>query len=205
MIAQMNIASAVVLVTPPEAPNDLVITVDALKSNCGFASSETDYDETFRDLILQSTDYVEEAARTFLRPVTVDEEFEVFPYGSIPIRLSRDPVRSLTSLTYVDSDGVEQTMDTSGYRGWLAHNPPLVYVAASQSWPITQYGYFPAVTVRYEAGPVAVSGAKYGLIAAVKLIATATWNNRDGREREGPLVIPPAAHSLILATAKRGL
>lgn len=198
-------ASAVVIVTPPEAPDDLVVTVDALKRNCGFATSETDLDDVFRDLILDATDYVEEAARTFLRPVTVDEQFESFPCGGNVFRLSRAPVRSLTGMTYYDVDGAIQTFDGASYAGWLDHNPPVVSLLGTAAWPATQYGRMPAVTIRYEAGPETVAGAKRGLYRAVMLIATATYQNQDGRERSGPLVIPDAATAMILATAQRGL
>lgn len=206
MPAVTQIASAVVIVTPPEAPDDLVMTVDALKRNCGFATSDTDFDDVFRDLILDATDYVEEAARTFMRPVTVDEQFEYCPAGTGAFRLSRCPVRAITSVTYVDTEGDTQTLASTAYSAWLAHNPPLVG-AVTNAWPSTKPGIMPAATIRYTAGPETVDAATIsrGLYRAVMLIATATYQNGDGRERSGPLVIPDAATAMILATAKRGL
>lgn len=207
MPAVQNIPSSVSIVTPPTAPDDLPITIDALKLNCGFGESDTALDSVFRSLILESTDYVEEASRCYLRPVVVDEFFEFIPSNSLAFRLSRYPVRSITSIKYYDLDGVLQTMSTDDYNGWLSYNPPLVCRKGQTVWPSTQYGTIPAVTIRYAAGPVNVDEGnnKFGLIAAVKLIATATYQNGDGRERSGPLVIPEAAKSLIMATAMRGL
>jgi hypothetical protein len=64
-----------------------------------------------------------------------------------------------------------------------------------------------AAVVARAAGPATVDEGNnpFGLIAAIKIIAQATYQNGDGRERSGTLVIPEAAKSLILATAMRGL
>lgn len=200
-----RVRSSIVVVTPPAAPDDLVITVDALKKNCGFASTDTDFDDVFRRLILEATDYVENAARCYLRPFVIDEQFEYFPYGTNPIRLSREPVRSITSVSYKDETGVTQTMDAADYQTWLSHNPPLVSPTGGECWPDTDQNALQAMTVRYAAGPVSVS-ADYRptLVNAVMLIATATWNNADGKERHGPLVTPPRALDLIQAGAIKG-
>lgn len=207
-MAQFNIIpSSVAIVTKPSPPDDLVITVDELKLNCGFSSLDTDLDLIFRNLILESTNYVEEAARCFLRPVTVNESFERFPEGFKQIRLSRYPVRSIVSFSYVDYAGVTQTLVAgTDYSTWLDYNPPLVCRLGTNRWPYTKPGYIPALTIQYQAGPATViSDPQYGLNRAIKLIATATYQNEDGRERKGPLIIPPAAMSMILATGKRGL
>lgn len=195
-----------VVVTEPTPPDDMVITVDELKLNCGFSTFDTDFDSLFRSLVLEATQYVEDAARQFLRPVVVEESFERFPGGNKHIRLSRGPVRSVVSLTHVDSNGVTQTLVQGiDYGTWLNYNPPMITRIGMTRWPVVKAGYTPALTVTYNAGPATVTTKpNFGMIAAIKMIATATYQNQDGRERRGPLIIPPAAMSMIHATAPRG-
>ena len=90
-------------------PNDLCITVGELKSNVSFVDT-TELDFNIRNLLLAAQDYVENAANTFLTPVTVTETWQGFPGNLAPFELSAEPVRSLTSLTYMDINGVSQTM-----------------------------------------------------------------------------------------------
>lgn len=201
----LSTPSAIRIVESPTAPNDLCFTIDVLKRNCGYPASETDFDDLFRDLILASQDYVEEAARTFLRPVTVAEEFACFPRDGWPIRLGREPVREILSVGYRDADDADALMMSADFTPWLAHNPPLVRAVLNNAWPTTRDGYMPALTVTYKAGPETVAAqTRHTLVNAVKLIASANWQNQDGRERSGPLVIPEAATSLILAGGRRG-
>lgn len=197
--------SAIRIVESPTAPNDLCFSIDVLKRNCGFATAETDFDDLFRDLILMAQDHVEDAARTFLRPVVVAEEFAGFPSTNVELRLGREPVREVISVVYRNADDEDATMNVADYHAWVSHNPPLVRSRGGAAWPSTLYGYLPAVTVTYAAGPETVAtNTRHALVNAVKLIATATWQNQDGREKSGGLVIPDAVHSLLMAGARRG-
>lgn len=197
--------SAIRLVESPTAPNDLCVTVEVAKRNSGYATSDTDFDDLFRDLILMAQDYVEEAARTYLRPVTVAEEFARFPCDGGAFRLGREPVRDVLSVVFRNEDDEDETMATADYQAWVSHNPPLVRMKNENLWPTPLTGALPAVTVTYTAGPETVAtNTRHALLQAVRLIVATTWQNQDGREKSGGLVIPDAVHSLIMAGAKRG-
>lgn len=201
----LSLPSAIRLVESPTAPNDLSVTVEVAKRNSGYATSDTDFDDLFRDLILSAQDYVEEAARTYLRPVTVAEEFARFPPDGGAFRLGREPVRDVLSVVFRNVDDEDETMATADYQAWASHNPPLVVTKGLAVWPSSLPGALPAVTVTYTAGPETVAAnTRHTLIQAVRLIVSATWQNQDGREKSGGLVIPDAVHSLIMAGAKRG-
>lgn len=68
------------------------------------------------------------------------------------IALPRVPLIAVTSITYVDTNGVTQTWDASLYTADLAKGR--IYLAYNQSWPSTRYQPN-AVTVRFVAGMAA--------------------------------------------------
>jgi uncharacterized phiE125 gp8 family phage protein len=73
--------------------------------------------------------------------------------AALPIILPRPPVRSVTSIKYIDENGVEQTLSASKYvldnRDEL--KPAIVTLAYDETWPSTRY--IPnAVRVTYVAG-----------------------------------------------------
>lgn len=80
--------------------------------------------------------------------VTLDE----FPYHRDAIRLAYPPAQSVTSITYVDSGGVAQTLDPARYRfvrrgAWQSEIAP----AYGATWPATR-AVPQAVTVTWRAG-----------------------------------------------------
>jgi uncharacterized phiE125 gp8 family phage protein len=81
---------------------------------------------------------------------TFDQFFDGF-YGT-RIVLSRVPLISVTSITYVDTDGVTQTLSTSYYTPDTVKGK--IDLAYGQTWPSTRCQPN-AVTVRFVAGMVA--------------------------------------------------
>lgn len=67
------------------------------------------------------------------------------------IRLLWPPVVSVTSITYVDSDGATQTLDAANYSVDSHSEPGWVLPAYGLDWPAT-YDTANAVTVNYTAG-----------------------------------------------------
>lgn len=69
--------------------------------------------------------------------------------GELLIR--KPPLQSVTSVKYIDTDGVEQTLDTSVYDVDTASEPGRITLAYNQSWP-TIRDVVDAVKIRYVAG-----------------------------------------------------
>lgn len=86
------------------------------------------------------------------------------------IRLPLAPVQSITSVTYLDTAGVLQTLAASKYRTDLVTEPARITEEFGMVWPST-YGVVNAVTIRFVAGygaPGAVPEAiKLGLKALI--------------------------------------
>ena len=108
-------------------------------------------------------------ARSFITQ-TLELALDRFPSE---IELPKGPVQSITSIKYLDSDGVEQTLDSANYMLDDYSERPWALLTAGNSWPDT-YDTPLAVKVRYVAG--------FGLAADVPediknaiLIAVGHW------------------------------
>jgi uncharacterized phiE125 gp8 family phage protein len=99
-------------------------------------------DYTGRSLVTQT---IELAINGF--PATCPGRW--FDDGSLP--LPRAPIRSIESVTYVDADGVTQTVDTANYLLDGFAEPAALYAAYGVAWPVAQTSRG-AVRVRYVAG-----------------------------------------------------
>ena len=65
------------------------------------------------------------------------------------------PLIAVASITYVDGDGVTQTLDTSVYDVDAVHEPGRIIIGYNQTWP-TCRGHHHDVTITYYAGHAAV-------------------------------------------------
>lgn len=72
----------------------------------------------------------------------------IFPYP---------PTQSITSIKYLDADGVQQTLDPSVYEFDAASFPPRAKPVYGQLWPATRVATFNSVAVRFVAGYTSVN------------------------------------------------
>lgn len=98
-----------------------------------------------------------------------------------PLKLSKPPVASITSVTYTDTAGAEQTLATSVYELGEQDGIGVVRRKYNQTWPTTR-AHPDVVKVRFVAG-VAVASVATGIQHAIKLLAAHLFENRE------PLVI----------------
>lgn len=98
------------------------------------------------------------------------------------IKLGRPPLQSVTSIKYIDENGVQQTLDSSLYTVDKDSEPGWVFPAPGQSWPATKT-IQNAVRVRYVAG----YGDAAAVPAAIKLWIHAHLAN-SYRNREAVVV-----------------
>lgn len=188
-------------ITRPAAPLDLCVSVAEVKTNAG-AIEDASEDALIAMMIRAAQSYVETKAETILNPSTVLERLGRFPCGAI--RLSREPVRSITSVAYTDVNGAEQTIASDKRQEWLSHNPPLICPIGTETWPETQDGALGPVKVTYLAGPVNAADARNEFKLAVVMIATATYEHRDAFLRNGELKVPDMVRQLVDSGARRG-
>lgn len=109
------------------------------------------------------------------------------------IRLPRPPLQSVSSITYIDSNGASQTLAASLYAVDAYAEPGRVVPAYGETWPSlrTQAGV-PVVTVTYIAGWTNRGLVPEGIRQAIKLLTGELWENRESVIMETfiPKVLP---------------
>lgn len=114
-----------------------------------------------------------------------------FPPWSI--KLPDGPVTGITSISYVDTDGVTQTVDSH------TRSKDVITPAYDEVWPDTR-AQIGAVTITYTAGMMTGSPstlANADIIAAIKLVLTDLWDNRAAQIVGVSFSVNPAVDRLL--------
>lgn len=106
---------------------------------------------------------------------TLEMHLGGFPPEDV-IRLPQPPLVSVTSVTYLDTDGDEQTLSASKYAVHIDRGPGYIRLKPDQAWPGTQSGVDDAVRVRFVAGYASVPA---GLRHAILLHVGHLYLNRE--------------------------
>ncbi len=162
------------VVTPPALEP---VSLAEAKLQCRLDDDLTMDDQLISTLISAARGYCEnETNRAFVN-TTFDLKMDGF--WDCEIRLPRAPASSVTSVTYLDTDGVSQTWSASEYSVDINAEPGRITRAYGFSWPSTRC-IENAVTVRYVAGyGAAASSVPEDIKAAMKLIIGHLYANRE--------------------------
>lgn len=96
---------------------------------------------------------IEQATNRQLVTATIELSLDCFPSGTSPILVPKAPLRSINSITYIDSAGDSQTLDPSMYTVDTSDEPGRVFPAFGTVWPATQSRNLGVmVTVNFDAG-----------------------------------------------------
>lgn len=123
----------------------------------GAPSTNTTDDPLIARLITSARLLAEQELQRALITQTLDAVLDEFPRNA-PYEIKLPPLSSVTSITYVDTDGATQTLDASQYVVDANSKPARIASAYGESWPSTRTQNN-AVTVRFVAG--------YGAAASV--------------------------------------
>lgn len=187
------------------APEKDPVTVEDLKKHSIIEFS--DDDDYLGVLIGVATEIVErESGLLFVEQRWV-ESCDGFPVAEI--ELSKAPVRSITSIKYIDSDGSETTMSNDLYQNNLDAKPALLLPAYGEGWPSTrsQYG---AVKIEYSCGFSALDEAEFSSVPkiakqAIRMMAYHLYDNREVVSPVALKEIPCGVAHLIRLIAVVGL
>lgn len=94
------------------------------------------------------------------------------------LELPMPPVQSVTSVKYIDPNGVQQTLDPSVYIVDLASEPARLYLAPGQVWPAYR-NQRNAITVRCVCGYADAGSVPATLQLAVKSVVANFYENRE--------------------------
>jgi uncharacterized phiE125 gp8 family phage protein len=126
----------------------LTATEVALHLHTGTATEE---DELVRRLLTAARRYCEAVdGRTYLATTYVLRT-DAFPSGDPTISLPRPPLRTVSSVRYIDPTGATATLAAAGYTVDTASTPGRLVPALGTTWPST-YAVPNAVMITYVAG-----------------------------------------------------
>jgi uncharacterized phiE125 gp8 family phage protein len=168
----------VVTVAPASEP----LTLAEAKLQCRVDGS--DEDGLLSDLISAARSHVEKYCGIGLGSQTAVLRCSSFcDFIDMPIA----PVSAITSITYLDSSGIEQTLSTDVYEGVLIGLEPHIRLKINQSWPSIRSAT-DAIRVTVTAG---YATHEKDILAALKLMVSAWYDSRS----VGPM--PEGAANLL--------
>ncbi len=132
--------------TAPPAKEPL--TLAQAKTHLRVELDETDED----DLINADIAAARASAETFMRRQLITATWELY-LDAFPteIQIPRPPLQGVNSIKYIDTDGAEQTLDSSVYTVDTKSMVGRVVLAYGESWPSTRV-QIQSVIVNYDAG-----------------------------------------------------
>ena len=155
---------------PEEEPIDL----DAAKKH--LRVEHEDEDLLITSLITAARETAEiTTGRAFL---TQEWELTLDAFPAAGFDLPRPPLQSVTSVKYLDVNGVEQTLATAKYLVDTRSEPGRVTPAYGEIWPSTR-NVINAVTVKFKAGYGAVPEVPESLKSAIKLLLSHFYEIRE--------------------------
>jgi uncharacterized phiE125 gp8 family phage protein len=142
----------------------------------GCPSTNTTADPLLNSFIKTARLAAENITRRALITQTLELVLDAFPPAGIFLPLP--PLQSVTSVKYIDEDGVEQTLSTDLYDVDTDSEPGKVVLESGESWPTT-YDQVNAVRVRYVAGYGAASAVPEDVKTWMKLRVGTMYENRE--------------------------
>lgn len=119
------------------APTAEPVTLAEAKEQCGILSGETHFDTQLTRLIKAARKHAEEYCNARFAEQTIMSECDSFADFA---RLPEGPLKSVTSITYVDPAGDEQTIDASVYDAHKDGLEPSIALKYGQVWPRIRFG-----------------------------------------------------------------
>lgn len=144
-----------VLTQPAEEP----VSVDEAKVHLRIDAE--DEDNLLAGYLVAARQMCELVSRRAFITQTLQLSLETWP-GCGYVTLPRPPFQSVTSCSYIDSNGNSHVLSSNDYIADTASEPGRVLLGYGKSWPSATLRPGPAITITYVAG--------YGLRAAVPAI-----------------------------------
>jgi len=172
-IAEHDKSMSLKLITPAAA---LAVTLAEAKAHV--RQDQADDDALITAMITAATELAEQymGARSIM-PQTWELSEEGFPDE---FHLGRVPVASVTSIKYLDSLGVEQTLHSSAYvlDNYNDSSTAEIEPAYGTCWPIARYADN-SVKVRFVSGYANAAAVPESIKSWIKLMVGAMYANRD--------------------------
>lgn len=163
------------IVTQPQSEP---VTLAEAKAN--LSVDFTDDDSMIEDLIVAAREDAELFTRRGFITQTWDLFLECFPSNDFrdEIEIPISPLQSITSVKYLDNDGVQQTMSASDYIVDTSSEPARIRPAYNTSWPSTR-DQMNAIEVRFVAGYGDATDVPKAIKAAINMHVAGLYEHRE--------------------------
>lgn len=118
--------------------------------------------------------YVESTTGLALNTQTWEMTLHDWPYGSNPIVLPKQPVQSITTITYADQANQTQTLASLVYEIDVTRTPAFITLTENSDWPDI-YDKQAAITIRFVAGYGATAASVPEPIRQAMLLLVGHW------------------------------
>lgn len=170
------------------APTTFPVTNLEAKAHCRV--EDTSEDALIDGLIAAATDYVEQYTGKALMAQTWRATFDEF---SDSILLPKNPVQSVTSVTYYDTLGVLQTLSSDNYTVDLESDPAWIVINADATWPDLADGVN-MVRIDFVAGYATVPAS---IKHAILLLVGQWFEHRSAVADKAVSAVPNAVEALL--------
>jgi len=148
------------------------------KSYCQIAQSITAHDQDLVRSIRAARQFIEATTHRSIITQTRELTIDRFPHGRNYILLPFTPLKSITSIFYIDTEGVSTEWASDKFDVSTSRQPGEVRRAWDENWP-TVRPVVDAVTITYVAGYGATSDVPHNLRAAMLLLIEHWFVNRS--------------------------
>lgn len=163
----MRETGRVLITAPTELPVSRAEIKDHLRANV----DDTAQDDLIDGLIASAVDEAESYTWRRFCTQTWDIYFDGFPPGGECFEVPLPPLQSVTSITYVDTDGVSTVLSSALYQVDTSAEPAVIRSAYNETWPVTRDQTLQVVKVRCVVGYTTVAKIPKTIIQAIKIIA----------------------------------
>lgn len=153
------------------------VTLAEARLHLRLASDYTTEDATISALIKAARRMAEHELGRALITQTWEEVLDAFPDDEIALTMPR--VIAITSIKYIDTSEVEQTITSTNYALDSSALPGWVKPAYGLDWPTDVLDSTNVVRVRYTAGYGSASDVPEEVKAWIKLQLASMWRNRE--------------------------
>jgi uncharacterized phiE125 gp8 family phage protein len=172
------------------------LTVAEAKLHCRVEIPEDD--ALFADWIRQAREMIESALDVACITQTLKLYLDEFPEWELV--LPRPPLRSVSGISYVDSDGVTQTLSASLYRVDAKSRPGRITPAWGEAWPATRQ-VTNAVNVTFVAGHGDSGADCPAAVRQAIRLCVGKWNEfrEDLVAGSAPALLPSGVEALLMS------
>ncbi len=178
-------------ITRTTTPTSFPIDVPDAKRQTNITFAEDDL--YLQDLIEAVTDQTQRDTKRQWIQATYVQTLAAFDRV---IRLEVAPVISVTSVEYIDFDGVTQTLSTDIYDVVINEEPALILLADGQTFPTT-FNQPYAVTITFEAGYETVPPSA---LQAIRFLTSHWYQNRESQVIGASIQSFPETYQSLIAS-----